>query len=42
MIPFHKPNIPDNLEEIFSESILEGWLTTGSRVEEFEKFYLLI
>ncbi len=37
MIPFHKPNIPDNFEEIFSESIQKGWLTTGSRVDEFEK-----
>ena len=36
MIPFHKPNIPDNFEEIFSESIQKGWLTTGSRVDEFE------
>ncbi|MFL2983058.1 MAG: DegT/DnrJ/EryC1/StrS family aminotransferase [Candidatus Neomarinimicrobiota bacterium] len=36
MIPFHKPNIPDDLEEIFSESIRQGWLTTGSRVDEFE------
>ena len=37
MIPFHKPNIPDNFEEIISESIKKGWLTTGSRVDEFEK-----
>ena len=37
MIPFHKPNIPDNFKEIFSESIRRGWLTTGSRVDEFEK-----
>lgn len=36
-IPFHKPNIPHDLNEIFSESIRSGWLTTGSQVNEFEK-----
>jgi len=36
-IPFHTPNMPDNLEEIFSESIRSGWLTTGSQVSVFEK-----
>ena len=36
-IPFHTPNMPDNLDEIFSESIRSGWLTTGSQVIAFEK-----
>jgi len=36
-IPFHKPNLPNNFDEIFSESIRSGWLTTGSQVMEFEK-----
>tara|TARA_B100001121_G_C18632679_1_gene595147 strand:- start:152 stop:1306 length:1155 start_codon:yes stop_codon:yes gene_type:complete len=35
-IPFHKPNIPKDLNKIFSISIKNGWLTTGSVVEEFE------
>ena len=35
-IPFHKPDIPKDLNEIFSNSIKDGWLTTGSVVEEFE------
>tara|TARA_Y100000591_G_scaffold312070_1_gene316162 strand:+ start:665 stop:1819 length:1155 start_codon:yes stop_codon:yes gene_type:complete len=35
-IPFHKPNIPKDLNEIFSNSVKGGWLTTGSVVEEFE------
>ena len=35
-IPFHTPNIPDNLDEIFSESIRLGWLTTGLQVNKFE------
>ena len=35
-IPFHKPDIPKDLNEIFSNSIKSGWLTTGSVVEEFE------
>ncbi len=29
--------MPKNLDEIFSESIRSGWLTTGSIVNEFEK-----
>ena len=36
MIPFHKPIIPKRIETIFSASILNGWLTTGKHVEEFE------
>jgi len=35
-IPFHRPNLPDSLDEIFSNSIKSGWLTSGSRVSEFE------
>ena len=36
-IPFHRPNLPDNLESIFPESLLSGWLTTGSQVLRFEQ-----
>ena len=36
-IPFHKPNIPDDLEAVYSRSIRSGWLTTGSQVSKFEK-----
>ena len=36
-IPFHKPNLPHSFDEIFSDSIRSGWLTTGSQVMEFEK-----
>ena len=36
-IPFHIPNIPENIENIFSESIRCGWLTTGSQVNELER-----
>ncbi len=35
-VPFHKPILPTNLNEIFSESVHNGWLTTGSQVKEFE------
>ena len=35
-IPFHKPDIPKDLNKIFSNSIKSGWLTTGSVVEKFE------
>ena len=35
-IPFHKPDIPEDLNEIFSSSVNSGWLTTGSIVEKFE------
>jgi len=35
-IPFHKPNLPNNLDKIFSNSIRNGWLTTGSVVNDFE------
>ena len=36
-IPFHKPNVPRNLEKINTRSIKSGWLTTGSQVSKFEK-----
>ena len=36
-IPFHKPNIPKSLENINTNSIKDGWLTTGSQVSRFEQ-----
>ena len=36
-IPFHKPNMPLDLNSIFTDSIRNGWLTTGSQVNIFEK-----
>tara|TARA_Y100000768_G_scaffold131607_1_gene97873 strand:+ start:1948 stop:3105 length:1158 start_codon:yes stop_codon:yes gene_type:complete len=36
-IPFHKPNVPENINQIFSKSVLSGWLTTGSQVKIFEE-----
>ncbi len=36
-IPFHLPNIPESIDEIFSESVRSGWLTTGSQVDKLEK-----
>ena len=36
-IPFHRPNIPKNLDKINTDSIKSGWLTTGSQVLKFEK-----
>ena len=35
-IPFHKPILPNSLNEIYSDSIKAGWLTTGSQVKKFE------
>ncbi len=35
-IPFHVPNFPENIEDIFSESVQSGWLTTGSQVHKLE------
>ena len=35
-IPFNKTSIPKNLDDIFSKSIKNGWLTTGPLVNEFE------
>tara|TARA_Y100001970_G_C14161075_1_gene818562 strand:+ start:54 stop:1208 length:1155 start_codon:yes stop_codon:yes gene_type:complete len=36
-IPFHTPNIPENINQIFSKSVFSGWLTTGSQVKIFEE-----
>tara|TARA_S200000501_G_scaffold101251_1_gene94741 strand:+ start:1243 stop:2397 length:1155 start_codon:yes stop_codon:yes gene_type:complete len=36
-IPFHRPIIPKNLDEVNTASIKRGWLTTGSQVQKFEK-----
>ena len=36
-IPFHIPNFPENIEDIFSESVHSGWLTTGSQVHKLEE-----
>lgn len=36
-IPFHKPIFPEDLNLIIKESIDSGWVTTGPKVEEFEK-----
>jgi dTDP-4-amino-4,6-dideoxygalactose transaminase len=35
-IPFHKPVVPKSFDKIFSKSIMNGWLTTGPHVKEFE------
>ena len=35
-IPYHKPIIPKNMNSLFSESIRNGWLTTGPITKEFE------
>ena len=35
-IPFHKPAIPRSFDEIYPESIKDGWLTTGPEVKSFE------
>ena len=36
-IPFHKPNVPKDLNEVYNQSVREGWLTTGPNVNLFEK-----
>ena len=36
-IPFHKPNMPHDLNLIFTDTLRNGWLTTGSQVKIFEK-----
>ena len=36
-IPFHIPNIPEKIEDIFSTSVRSGWLTTGSQVQKLEE-----
>ncbi|MBL52122.1 MAG: UDP-4-amino-4,6-dideoxy-N-acetyl-beta-L-altrosamine transaminase [Candidatus Marinimicrobia bacterium] len=35
-IPFHRPELPKDFNEIVSDSIRSGWLTTGDQVQEFE------
>ena len=35
-IPFHRPNLPESLGDIYRDSIRSGWLTTGLQVQEFE------
>ena len=35
-IPFHRPDLPSDFNEIATESIQNGWLTTGKQVELFE------
>ena len=36
-IPFHKPVMPTNFNDLIDESIKNGWLTTGPQVRKFEK-----
>ncbi len=36
-IPYHKPIIPKNMNSLFSESIRDGWLTTGPITKQFEE-----
>jgi dTDP-4-amino-4,6-dideoxygalactose transaminase len=36
IIPFHKPVVPDNINEVFPPTIKDGWLTTGPQVKKFE------
>jgi len=36
-IPFHRPDIPEDLNLIVSDSIRNGWLTTGDQVYQFEQ-----
>ena len=36
-IPFHRPNIPNNINQILPSSVKLGWLTTGCQVKIFEK-----
>ena len=35
-IPFHKPTLPENFNQLLSKSIKDGWLTTGPEVKNFE------
>jgi dTDP-4-amino-4,6-dideoxygalactose transaminase len=35
-IPFHKPIFPDNVNEILSDSLSSGWVTTGPKAKLFE------
>ena len=36
-IPFHRPDLPPDLNDIYSDSIKNGWLTTGKQVAIFEE-----
>ena len=36
-IPFHRPDLPKDLNDIYFDSIRNGWLTTGRQVEIFEE-----
>ena len=36
-IPFHKTLVPNELNQIFTDSISNGWITTGPEVKNFEK-----
>jgi len=36
-IPFHKPFIPEDVNDVFRDTIVNGWLTTGPQVKNFEK-----
>jgi len=36
-IPFHRPNLPRNLNKFFPDSVVSGWLTTGEVVGKFEE-----
>ena len=35
-ISFHKPILPSSLDDIYTESLRSGWLTTGPEVKKFE------
>jgi len=35
-IPFHRPITPRSFDEIYNNSIKQGWLTTGPNVKSFE------
>ena len=36
-IPFHRPNVPNDIGEIIPDSLKKGWLTTGPQVKLFEE-----
>jgi dTDP-4-amino-4,6-dideoxygalactose transaminase len=35
-IPFHRPIIPASLDELYEDSIRDGWITTGPITKKFE------
>ena len=35
-IVFHKPILPKSLDELYTDSMINGWLTTGPQVQKFE------